>query len=417
MDRDSKFTQIKVNRMGGIDQRTSPDDLDAEGRPNFSTLEGLYPSQDGLLSRIPGKYLLTSLPGQKILRIFQPFDSTGNILVQTDQNLYAFTLDELESRTYVPTITASAGSEDESMSLAILSDLRANATSGGPLGAFAIGTLTSTGVAPLNNETVTINGKGYTFQTVLTNVDGHVLIGGSSAVAVVNLFHAINASGGVAGTDYAAATVANTVVRASSPTATTVRVQAITPGAGGNALTTVEGVTGWSWGGGTLAGGAAATADAFFERTINTVESDSAAIVALALNTFTLANGIYRISVECVWNPVDASTNIIGTTIGLWNNTTGLFETYSGTSEPIIGTAGKANTAGNAEACNTIIALEARFTVAAGPYSYSIQQKGSTVAGVTGTSFCGIHDQCTTNSNVNGAKSKNRYLLVKIWKE
>lgn len=98
MDRDSGFTPIKVTRMGGIDQRTSPDELDAEGRPNFSTLEGLYPAQDGLLARVPGKSLLTKIAGETILRIYQPFDSAGNILVQTTGHLYAYTLDELLGR-------------------------------------------------------------------------------------------------------------------------------------------------------------------------------------------------------------------------------------------------------------------------------------------------------------------------------
>lgn len=296
MDRDSNFTPIKVSRMGGIDQRTSPDDLDTEGRPNFSTLEGLYPSQDGLLSRIPGKYLLASLPGQKILRIFQPFDSTGNILVQTNQNLYAYTLDELFSRIYVPTIISGGGTEDEAMSYAILSDLKANATDGG----------------------------------------------------------ALNAAGVV---------------------------------------------------------------DTFYERTIQTRESDAGGITAVAANAFTLQTGTYRISVSCVWNPIDAGAAVVGTTIGLWNNTDGVFEVYAGTAEPILGLAQKACTAGNNEAGNIIIPLEGRFTIAAGPKAYKIMQKASVQAALRGVNFCGMQDQCTTNLNVNGAKSKNRYLLIKLWKE
>lgn len=300
MDRDSKFTQIKVTRMGGIDQRTSPDDLDAEGRPNFSTLEGLYPSQDGLLSRIPGKYLLTSLPGQKILRIFQPFDSTGNILVQTNQNLYAFTLDELESRTYIPTITASSGAEDEGMSMAILSDLKANNTDGGTL-------------------------------------------------------DQVDAAG-------------------------------------------------------------AGVVDTFYTRVINTEESDPGGIVSIAANVFTLGIGTYRIRVQCVWNPVDAGANIVGTTIGLWNNTDSLFQTYITSAEPIIGTAGKASTATNTEGGNQIITIDAAFTIA-GIKAFKIKQKASVQTAVRGGFFCGVDDQCVTNLNVNGAKSKNRYLIITIWKE
>lgn len=296
MDRDSVFPELKVTRMGGIDQRTSPDDLDGEGHPSFSVLEGMYPAQDGLLSRVPGKVLRAMLPGEIILNFAQPFDSTNNILVQTNQNLYAFTLDELQGRIYTPTITPSSGTEDESMSYAILSHLAANGTSGGALDA-------------------------------------------------------------------------------------------------------------------------AAVVDTFYVRTLTTEEVDANGIVALAANAFTLQNGTYRINVACMFNPVDGGSAVVGTTIGLYNNTSAAFEVYSGTSEPILGTAGKASTGSNTEAANTLITLDAVFVVSGGAKAYTIRQKASVQAAARGTNFCGIHDQCTTNSNVNSAKSKNRYLLVKIWKE
>lgn len=65
-----------------------------------------------------------------------------------------------------------------------------------------------------NNDTVTIGGKVYTFQTTLTNVDGHVLIAGNLSGSLTNLIHAINGVGGVSGTDYAALTVPSTSVEA-----------------------------------------------------------------------------------------------------------------------------------------------------------------------------------------------------------
>jgi hypothetical protein len=58
---------------------------------------------------------------------------------------------------------------------------------------------------PANNETVTIGGKVYTFQTVLTNVDGHVLTDADPLVALSHLRDAINLAG-TPGTTYAAAT-------------------------------------------------------------------------------------------------------------------------------------------------------------------------------------------------------------------
>jgi hypothetical protein len=92
-------------------------------------------------------------------------------------------------------------------------DLNVALVAGGPL--FATGTLimdnNSNNAA--DTETVTINGKVYTFQTVLTNVDGHVLVGANQIASLSNLAAAINLGAG-AGTLYAAATVLNPDVTA-----------------------------------------------------------------------------------------------------------------------------------------------------------------------------------------------------------
>lgn len=116
-------------------------------------------------------------------------------------------------------------------------------------------TLTGDGTNITNGDTVTIGSKVYTFEDTLTNVDGHVLKAGSAAGSLTNLFHAINASGGVSGTDYAALTTANTQVVATNPSGTTVVVTAITAGSAGNAIATTEVSTHLSWGAATLAGG------------------------------------------------------------------------------------------------------------------------------------------------------------------
>lgn len=73
--------------------------------------------------------------------------------------------------------------------------------------AFARGVYTLTG-QPLNNETITIGSKVYTFQTVLTNVDGNVLIGADASESLDNWAAAMNLSAG-AGSTYAAATTAH----------------------------------------------------------------------------------------------------------------------------------------------------------------------------------------------------------------
>lgn len=68
-----------------------------------------------------------------------------------------------------------------------------------------------------DNDTVTIHGKVYTFQTVLTNIDGHVLIGVDATATALNLKNAINNLPSTGqGTTFAAATTTNPDVTAAS---------------------------------------------------------------------------------------------------------------------------------------------------------------------------------------------------------
>jgi hypothetical protein len=119
----------------------------------------------------------------------------------------------------------------------------------------AAGTLTSTGNF-VDGNTVTVGGKTYTLQAVLTNVDGNVKIGATAALSLVNLKNAINLNGlGVPGTDYAAAMTVNANVTVVSFTASTIVVNAKIWGTSGNAIaTTVTGALN-TWGGATLSGG------------------------------------------------------------------------------------------------------------------------------------------------------------------
>jgi hypothetical protein len=125
----------------------------------------------------------------------------------------------------------------------------------------ATGTLTNDGSNVTDGDTVTIDGVVYTFQSSLTNVAGHIKIGASNTATMTNLFHGINASGGTAGTDYAAANVAHTTVVATNPSGTTVVLTAKTAGTAGNAIATTEASTHLSFGAATLAGGVAAVAN------------------------------------------------------------------------------------------------------------------------------------------------------------
>jgi len=117
----------------------------------------------------------------------------------------------------------------------------------------ATGTLTNTANFA-DTETVTTGTKTYQFQTVLTNVDGNVLIGASASDSLDNLIAAINLGAG-SGTLYATATVANTFVSAVAGAGDTLIATARTAGTGGNAIATTETSANASWGAATLAGG------------------------------------------------------------------------------------------------------------------------------------------------------------------
>lgn len=116
----------------------------------------------------------------------------------------------------------------------------------------ATGVLTFTG-QPLNTETVVIAGKTYTFQSALTDSDGNVAIGATTAESVANLAAAIDLGAG-AGTAYAASMTRNPEVAVVSSTATVLTVGA--PGAASDRIPTTETLTNASWGGATLSGGA-----------------------------------------------------------------------------------------------------------------------------------------------------------------
>jgi hypothetical protein len=121
----------------------------------------------------------------------------------------------------------------------------------------AFGTLTLTVTGPLDTQTVTIDGKVYTFQTVLTNVNGNVLIGATNSDTLDNLIAAITLGAG-AGTLYATATTLHATVTAAAGAGDTMVVTAKSPGTAGNSLATTETGTFTAWGAATLASGAAA---------------------------------------------------------------------------------------------------------------------------------------------------------------
>lgn len=104
------------------------------------------------------------------------------------------------------------------------------------------GTLTITSI-PLNGEIITIGSKTYTWQTVLTNVDGNIAIGGSLAAAQQNLIDAINLTSttGGPGNQYAGATTEHSQVSAATAwVANTLVITAKIAGTAGNSIATTE---------------------------------------------------------------------------------------------------------------------------------------------------------------------------------
>lgn len=85
-----------------------------------------------------------------------------------------------------------------------------------------------------DGDTITV-GKTYTFQSTLTNEDGHVLLASTLSESLDRLIAAINVAAG-AGTIYAAATTANTSVTAWRQSDTLMGVRALDAGSGGNSI-------------------------------------------------------------------------------------------------------------------------------------------------------------------------------------
>lgn len=136
----------------------------------------------------------------------------------------------------------------------------------------AVGTLTAAGNFA-NTETVTIGTKVYTFQTILTNVDGNVLIGASASDSLDNLIAAINLGAG-AGATYAAATTLNADVTAAAGAGDTMVVTSKLPGTSTTATTETSGTA--SWAATTLTGGLA-------NRSVVITEISSATVLGVRL--------------------------------------------------------------------------------------------------------------------------------------
>lgn len=173
--------QIRVTQLGGVNERVTPSNL----KPGeFSVQEGLYPSQVGLLSRVPGKTLLATVPGNMgVLSGCQTFNRNGDIVVQTESGILAYTLDELFNRQTIPNLTpgTTPGNPDneENMSLAIMYQEENNGAAGGSIDGFLSGTSTAI-VTTAYGRRLTLNPVNQSS----TLVSFAASTGGSGAVSV-----------------------------------------------------------------------------------------------------------------------------------------------------------------------------------------------------------------------------------------
>lgn len=145
----------------------------------------------------------------------------------------------------------------------------------------ASGTLTGSG-QPLDTETVTIGATVYTGETGALDADYKFKIGATLTLTLAALCNCINGDDDGATCD--SGTAAHPTVTCTGSTATTLTVEAITPGSGANTIATTETLSNNAWGDTTLvdvddpvcnvspADSAAAVAHTFFVEEVTDTE-------------------------------------------------------------------------------------------------------------------------------------------------
>lgn len=117
----------------------------------------------------------------------------------------------------------------------------------------------STLTGGLEAETITIQGKTYTWRDVPKEAND-VKIAATSALSLVNLKYAINATAAYETTNFGVGTIASAYVAATASDATTLTITARIPGVTPNAYTTTETCASAAWAGGTMTNGTAGVA-------------------------------------------------------------------------------------------------------------------------------------------------------------
>lgn len=170
---DSQLPSIRLAPLLGVNQRAA---INSTPAGEWETLEGLYPDQSGELARIPGKTLYATVAGNPaIFNLVQTNDGSGNILVQTAQDLRAYTLDELLGRATTPNIILTPLTDDETMPQAVLLQIEPNTGKGGSLRGYISGTDSTSVSSVFFGRRLTqmpINESGIVVSSVLTPSSG-----------------------------------------------------------------------------------------------------------------------------------------------------------------------------------------------------------------------------------------------------
>jgi hypothetical protein len=132
MENDAKTPEVKVTRLGGLNLRSGRHAL---GQGEADRVFGLYPARNHLMQRIPGKALYRLLIDKKILGLRQTYDGSGNVIIQTDQDLQLISLDEFLNRQSSFSLTPTGGTAEEAMSYALYLHEQSNGVNGGDLAA------------------------------------------------------------------------------------------------------------------------------------------------------------------------------------------------------------------------------------------------------------------------------------------
>lgn len=159
-------------------------------------------------------------------------------------------------------------------------------------GAAATATVSASG-APADGNTVVVNSRTYTFKTALTPAAGEVLINGQDG-SITNLIHAINQSGGTAGTDYVAgAANADATAGALGTPSHGTTLTAIVAGTAGNSLTLTKVGANLAVSGATFSGGTQGTISSTGAQVLGALQQSNAqSLITSALATGNDGTGV-----------------------------------------------------------------------------------------------------------------------------